>query len=94
MIPSKPLSVRVLEARTRARSHKTRIYEVIPLRLYRTPSESEPGVWRTLRMTPAGHITCDCPGFTNSGMCRHAAALLRRLERIGVEGRIAVIHKV
>ena len=39
----------------------------------------EPGSYFELRVSPAGHIRCSCPGFGYRGGCAHAEALRARL---------------
>ena len=42
--------------------------------LYRAESASQPGTFYTLEVVGAD-ITCDCPGFTHRGSCRHVRPL-------------------
>lgn len=88
-LPAKPLAARVLEARSRAKDQRRRVYVVIPQHVYRISSASEPGTVHTLTRTRDGW-TCTCRGWMYSGICVHASALLRRSEREGWSyGRIA-----
>lgn len=85
---AKPLAVRVLEGRTRARSHKTRCIVVVPRKVYRVHSESEPDTYRTVTIGYRG-ARCDCPGYAlGRSPCRHICAVLRRAEREGWECRV------
>lgn len=85
---AKDLNVRHLEARTRARVQRARIYEVEPGTYYQARSQSDPGTVHHLHRGPAG-FTCTCPGATYTGMCYHLGALGRRFERESRVLRIA-----
>jgi uncharacterized Zn finger protein len=39
----------------------------------------EPGAYYELRVSPAGHVRCTCPGFGYRGRCAHAEALSLKL---------------
>lgn len=84
----KPLPVRAVEARSRARSLRVRVYVVQPGQHYRTISQSGNGTYRQVRTRDGW--TCTCQGFEFTNCCKHLAQVERRSEREGwTFGRIA-----
>jgi hypothetical protein len=85
---AKPQEAREIEARSRARERRVRVYVIEPEQCYWTLSQSDQGIY---------HLThdrngweCECDGYAYTGVCKHLAQLERRSEREGwVFGKIA-----
>jgi uncharacterized Zn finger protein len=66
----------------KARVERVRVVKLAGTSRYLARSRTlEPGAYFELYAGPYGHITCNCPGFTYRGVCKHAMALRNRLGR-------------
>jgi hypothetical protein len=89
----KSLAARQIEARSRARASRVRVFEIERGQAYWTPSQSEAGTEYSLFRTREGW-ECGCRGFLYTGSCKHLGQLERRSEREGwVFGKIAPIAR-
>jgi uncharacterized Zn finger protein len=79
VMDAEKLEQRALE---RARAERVRVVKLAGTDRYLARSRTvEPDAYFELFASPFGHITCNCPGFTYRGVCKHAAALRVRVDR-------------
>lgn len=85
----KPIGARQVEARSRAKGLRVRVYEVEAQNCYATRSQSEADtVYHVTRESDGWH--CECKGYFFTGCCKHLAQVERRSEREGwTFGKIA-----
>lgn len=71
----------------------TRIEEGDTPYTYLVSSRSNPGTWHTVRVHPRMRtVSCTCPGFAYTGLCRHISAVIVRIHVEIVGGRTAMIR--
>lgn len=58
--------------------------------IFEIPSESRPGVVYTVRVSPSGHMLCDCQAGSYSRDCKHKAEARARLEAARSPDRVEV----
>ncbi len=79
----KPITAREIEARSRARDLRVRVYVVEPACCYYTKSQSGDAEGYHVARDVRGDWTCECKGFHYTGCCKHIAQVERRAEREG-----------
>ncbi len=63
-------------------AERVRLVKLVGEQRYLARSRTvEPGAYYELRVSPAGHVRCSCPGFDYRGTCAHSTALAERLRQ-------------